>query len=125
MGLAVGARAQALSANTGLQGFEIGISTPAQSAVLISKTAGYITAAEISSATAAGNFCAFYDSNTVSGYTAATQAGTAAAPRIATLTAASTTADNGFPAGSGPIPFNKGLVGICNVGDLDVHIRVD
>lgn len=92
--------------------FEVGASTPAVTAVLVSAGAGQLSFAEISSSTA-GGYCTFVDSNTTAGITAANTDGTNTAPVLGRLwfTTANTPAYTPVNWGK---PFNNGLVAICS-----------
>ena len=87
----------------------MGESTPTVTAVLLASGSGQLTAAQISSATAAGDACVWFDSATTSGYAFNSQ-GTTAAPRIADVTATAVNATYSLPWAR---PFTNGLVAIC------------
>lgn len=93
--------------------FEIGLSTPALTPLLISAGPGGLGSASISSSTAGGN-CVFFDSATTSGITSPNQDGTNVAPRIANIwfTTANTNPALPYPSST---PFRNGLVVICSI----------
>lgn len=97
----------------------MGESTPTVTAVLLVTGAGQFTAAQISSATAAGDFCVWFDSASVSGIVASSQ-GTAAAPRIGDVTATATNASYTLPF---PRSFSNGLVALCK-GIKSAYTRI-
>lgn len=91
--------------------YEIGSSTPALTAMLVSAGPGTLSTAQLSSTTA-GGYCAFFDSATAAGITTANQDGTLVAPKIGTVWFATAN----IPAYLSPaVPFRNGLVAICQL----------
>lgn len=87
----------------------IGESTPSLTAVRLLSGAGQLTAVQVSSASAAGDACVFFDSASVSGITFAGE-GTAVAPRIADVTATATNTSYTLPWARS---FSNGIVAVC------------
>lgn len=109
------ARARALATpGLGTQVFEIGVSTPAGTAVLLATGAGTLTQLELSSGTiVAQDFVTAYDSATVAGYSNCNGDGTAAAPRIANVSATAAATPAALPAPAIGRPFKNGAV-VCS-----------
>ncbi len=113
-------------AGNGLQSVFIGISTPVATPVNIAPSAGgYIASVILSSAVAAGDYLALYDTATVSGVSSTCAEGTFANPRILTLTATATNTAYGLPPGTGPIPYIKGVVACCKTNACNAVITVN
>lgn len=92
--------------------FEIGLSTPAATAVLVSAGEGAFGSATLSSSTVGGN-CVFFDSNTVSGITSVNQDGTNTAPRIGEIFFITANTPQITPVNAAK-RFNNGLVALCS-----------
>ena len=117
-GLSAGASAATWTQNfNGVQTAEIGVSTPANTAILVAAGPGTVSWVSLSSATTAGDYCVGYDSGNVTGFTTAAQAGTLAAPMkfMIQATAAKATYDLPLPKGNNnAIQLYNGLVILCN-----------
>ncbi len=110
-------------ANAASSLFELGVSTPARVAVLFAVGAGNLSQVVIGTA-AAGDYCAFYDSASVSGLNDGLDGSLVnKAPRIATLAVTATNTTTPLPVGAG-MPFVNGCVGVCSAA-RHVIVKID
>lgn len=106
--------AQPWATGTATSIWEVGMSTPAATPMLISAGAGSLQTATISSSTVGGN-CVFFDSASVSGITSVDQNGTNTAPRLGEVFFITANTPASLPPVTNAArPFRNGLVALCS-----------
>ncbi|HXT00358.1 MAG TPA: hypothetical protein VN915_06760 [Elusimicrobiota bacterium] len=114
MAIAPLAKATTCATGAGTCVFEIGVSTPAATFVLLTTGQGTLNNLVISSRTAAaGDFCVAFDSASTSGLTIEGD-GTSVAPRIMATSVVATNTVTPQPANAPAVPFLNGIAVGCS-----------